>query len=458
MMALASEDLWTKFGLALDKRGPPLADCCQPAGMFGRDTSSRSLLLVNSRQRLRESAVLPPAIVKDEMPASLVPDIRDLISGGSGSSFDHLSGGCLDDLADLNMDGGIDMEFDETFLLGPDILLGLDSDETDPLRHDCMWSGVGGGGSAALKAASATEQPPSGSSCSSSYFGDQLLLELGESQQLLLGCSPTAPSCSVAGPGEEPLSCFGAVATPLRSETSDLEETSSDLEEEVLSDRTTRAAAERRAAVPTHSDHSYIATPTSGDGCNTYVVGRQGGGCREATSRRTFCDILTPDESSSSSSSEEDDEKRSSDDKTMFRIPVLPDYLHRRLADTTGSPRRPVGKQPVGVPLRSSPAITSTKFRFHIKYKPSNNNSKAGSGSGTAGSRSLLRGGPPGPNRTCYTRRQGAGANRLVKDAFFPASSLRRYNQPQSLEVGARKGGGLDLYRKKPGESSSSSS
>ncbi len=400
MMALASEDLWSKFDLSLDKHRHYIDP-------FPSAAPGRSLLLVNNNNNggrtgchRREPAV--PAFspvptteaCMSPLGVSIVPDIRDLIGSNCG---DFNGGGCLEDLADLNMDGGIDMEMDDSLLLlgGPDGLL-LDGDETDPLRHDCMWSGGGGGGAVDMKPPPIEQQQqqlPACGSFSSSSFADQLLLELGESHQpqLLLGTSPVSSSTALV---------VGRAA-------------SSDLEEE-------RAVGRVNSRNPAHSDHSYIATTTPGSGRSFYSTGN----------------ILTPEESSASSSSEEEEEEEGeerfawkratvgvtkttfiNEDKATFRVPVLPavSRLHRNKETR----KRLVAADGV--------AATSSKFRFQIRFKPK--------GVATAGgSRSLLRCHPP--SRTCYTRRRNgpADAARLIKDAFYPISSPPQ-RQHQSLQV-----------------------
>jgi hypothetical protein len=324
---------------------------------------------------------------------SIVPDIRDLIT----SCGDFNGGGCLEDLADLNMDGGIDMELDDSLLLlgGPDGGL-LDGDETDPLRHDCMWSGGGGGGGPVdMKPPPIEQQLPACGSFSSSSFADQLLLELGESHQpqLLLGTSPVTSSSVVVGRAA-----------------------SSDLEEE-------RAVGRVNSRNPAHSDHSYIAT-TPGSGRSFYSAGN----------------ILTPEESSASSSSSEEEEEEGeerfawqrsnagvtkttfiNEDEAKFRVPVLP-AVSRLHHNKETRKRFVAGKS-------SATAATSSKFRFQIRFKP-----KGVATAATGGSRSLLRCHPP--SRTCYTRRRNGptDAARLIKDAFYPISSPPQ-RQHQSLQV-----------------------
>jgi len=119
--------------------------------------------------------------------AAVVPDIGDILA--LTNTFD----------VDINMDGGIDMEFDH-FL--DDIL------STEPLKHDCMWSG--GSQPAAEDLAK---------KASHTTYGERLLFE---HQQTTTSNNRPASAKS--------LSCFD---TPLSSETSDLDETSSDLEAEV---------------------------------------------------------------------------------------------------------------------------------------------------------------------------------------------------------------------------------
>jgi hypothetical protein len=401
MMALASEDLWSKFDLSLDKHRHYIDP-------FPSAAPGRSLLLVNNNNNggrtgchRREPAV--PAFspvptteaCMSPLGVSIVPDIRDLIT----SCGDFNGGGCLEDLADLNMDGGIDMEIDDSLLLGgPDGLL-LDGDETDPLRHDCMWSG--GGGPVDMKPPPIEQQPqqlPACGSFSSASFADQLLLELGEShqQQLLLGTSPvTSSTTAVVG----------------RSAPGDLEE------EE-------RAVVRVNSRNPAHSDHSYIATTTPGSGRSFYSAGN----------------ILTPEESSASSSSSEEEEEEGeerfawqranagatkttfiNEDEATFRVPVLP-AVSRLHHNKETRKRFVVGKS-------SATAATSSKFRFQIRFKP-----KGVATAAAGGSRSLLRCHPP--SSTCYTRRRNgpADAARLIKDAFYPISSPPQ-RQHQSLQV-----------------------
>jgi hypothetical protein len=411
MMALASEDLWSKFDLSLDKYASHHRHYVDPFPLSA--APGRSLLLVNNNNNggwtgchRREPAAsasspLPTEASMSPLGVSIVPDIRDLIT----SCGDFNGGGCLEDLADLNMDGGIDMEMDDSLLLlgGPDGGL-LDGDETDPLRHDCMWSGGGGGGGGPvdMKPPPIEQQQqllPACGSFSSSSFADQLLLELGESHQqqlLLLGTSPVTTSSSTA-----------AVVVG-RSAPSDLEE------EE-------RAVVRVNSRNPAHSDHSYIAT-TPGSGRSFYSAGN----------------ILTPEESSASSSSSEEEEEEEeerfawqrvtagatkttfiNEDKATFRVPVLPavSRLHRNKETR----KRFIAADGV--------AATSSKFRFQIRFKP-----KGVATAAAGGLRSLLRCHPP--SRTCYTRRRNgpADAARLIKDAFYPISSPPQRQHP-SLQV-----------------------
>jgi hypothetical protein len=401
MMALASEDLWSKFDLSLDKYASHHRHYVDP---FPSAAPGRSLLLVNNNNnggrtgcQRREAASSPVPTNEGSMSpllgVSIVPDIRDLIT-----SCGDFNGGCLEDLADLNMDGGIDMEMDDSLLLlgGPNGLL-LDGDETDPLRHDCMWSGGGsGGGPVDMKPPPIEQQLPACGSFSSSSFADQLLLELGESHQpqLLLGTSPVTSSTVVVG----------------RAAPSDLEE-----------DRAVVRVNNSRN--PAHSDHSYIAT-TPGSGRSFYSAGN----------------ILTPEESSASSSSSEEEEEEGeerfawqrsnagvtkttliNEDEAKFRVPVLP-AVSRLHHNKETQKRFVVGKS-------SATAVTSSKFRFQIRFKPKGVATAAG------GSRSLLRCHPP-PSRTCYTRRRNSSSDaaRLIKDAFYPISSPPQ-RQHQSLQV-----------------------
>jgi len=402
MMALASEDLWSKFDLSLDKYASHHRYYVDP---FPSAAPGRSLLLVNNNNNggrtgchRREAASSPVPTTEGSMSpllgVSIVPDIRDLIT----SCGDFNGGGCLEDLADLNMDGGIDMELDDSLLLlgGPDGGL-LDGDETDPLRHDCMWSGGGGGGGPVdMKPPPIEQQLPACGSFSSSSFADQLLLELGESHQpqLLLGTSPVTSSSVVVGRAA-----------------------SSDLEEE-------RAVGRVNSRNPAHSDHSYIATTTPGSGRSFYSAGN----------------ILTPEESSASSSSSEEEEEEGeerfawqranagakkttfiNEDEAKFRVPVLP-AVSRLHHNKETRKRFVAGKS-------SATAATSSKFRFQIRFKP-----KGVATAAAGGSRSLLRCHPP--SRTCYTRRRNgpADAARLIKDAFYPISSPPQ-RQHQSLQV-----------------------
>jgi hypothetical protein len=402
-MALASEDLWSKFDLSMDKYA---------SHPFHPAAPGRSLLLVNNTNggrtgcHRREPAVPAFSPVTTFEPSSMsplgvsiVPDIRDLISCGD------FNGSCLEDLADLNMDGGIDMEMDDSLLLlgGPPDGL-LDGDETDPLRHDCMWSGGGGGGPVDMKPPPIEQQQqlPACGSFSSASFADQLLLELGEShqQQLLLGTSPVTTSSSTAA------------AVMGRAASGDLEE-----ERAVLRVNNSRN--------PAHSDHSYIATTTPGSGRSFYSAGN----------------ILTPEESSASSSSSEEEEEEGeerfawqrsnagatkttfiNEDEAKFRVPVLP-AVSRLHHNKETRKRFVVGKS-------SATAATSSKFRFQIRFKP-----KGVATAAAGGSRSLLRCHPP-PSRTCYTRRRNgpADAARLIKDAFYPISSPPQ-RLHQSLQV-----------------------
>ena len=495
-MALASEDLWTKFGWSVDKQltASTAADADLSATSCDTNSTGRSLLIVNNRldrHHQRREAVVTTTTLSSPLllQQDRVPDIRDLIScsscgditsscGDLNSCSEGSSNSCLDDLADLNMDGGIDMEFDDVdadaaaFLLYHDLLDGLvdGDDTTDPLRHDCMWS-VGVGMKATATVSPTVTGLPGGSCPSSSFLGDQLLLEqLGESvscnPQLLLGSSP--PSAAAPPSGGEELHCL--VGTPqlalLRSETSDLEETSSDLDDEVMmmSDRRRTVVLPPRrpelsvrptAVDPTHSDHSYIATaPPATINNSSYFVASSSGVRRVATAsggRATGYpwDILTPDESSSSNSSSDDDEdeedgiyaswqarvsppannKGNNNDSatSTFRVPIRPD----------ATATRRTGKPPLSRQQPPASGAKSTKFRFHIKFKPGKGlTASSGEGGTTTNmpSRSLLR---SGPSRTCYTRRRReseSAAVRLIKDAFFPCSDSSRQQQ-QPLQV-----------------------
>jgi len=115
------------------------------------------------------------------------------------------------------------------------------------------------------------------------------------------------------------------------------------------------------------------------------------------------------------------------ENKATFRVPVLPaaSRLHRR----TGTLQSCFAAENSAVTCGSSAtAAKSSKFRFHIKFKPK-------SMAAALGPRSVLRCHPP--TRTCYTRRRNCptdAAAQLIKHAFFPVSSTPRRQQP-SLQI-----------------------
>jgi len=220
---------------------------------------------------------------------SLVPDIADIMLGSPGCS-----------LSDI----GIDMDFDN-FL---DDILRLEEEE--PLRQDCMWSGQDGE--------------------YSTNFGEQLLRQQKKEAKPRLDTLPTA-SVDLTDISSKDLSCFD---TPLSSETSDLDETSSDLEAE--------AETIKSKVDSMFSDHCYTSTsPQHHD--------------------RLAADLLTPNDSS-----EEDEVKqtkpttkhiKSFQPVNTFRVPSFPTP---RLQDSSSRSRKP----------------NQAKFKFHMKFKPTTNSTK----------------------------------------------------------------------------------
>ena len=163
--------------------------------------------VANDSDVLSSSALRLARSLKDDTD-SLVPDIADIMIDSS------------------TLDIGIDMEFDH-FL---DDILRL---EDEPLRQDCMWSSQEDGED-------------------SSNLGEQMVRQQREAKPRL-DTLPTA-NINMTDLACKGLSCFD---TPLSSETSDLDETSSDLEAEV--DVGVETSAKTKLDI-TYSDHCYIST------------------------------------------------------------------------------------------------------------------------------------------------------------------------------------------------------
>lgn len=277
-MSLAGDDIWHKFDLS------------STADKMELKMEADDVLESASQTALFQTKGQKKSVVRD----SLVPDIVDIFTDST----------TLD--VDINMDGGIDMDFD-SFL---DDILSL---EERPLLQDCMWS------------AQVSEE-------STTYGGgDHLLLE----QRTAKPRHDSLPTSSVnLGLGAKDLSCFD---TPLSSETSDLDETSSDLETEVEvgADRLRCSDTSSRSSPKdfTFSDHCYTASSSQTHTPFPYSS--------YAPSPTRTSGSLTPAESS------EEDEV-----KSTFRVPSFP--LHRfKRASAPHTPAKP----------------SQAKFKFQLKFK-----------------------------------------------------------------------------------------
>ena len=266
-MSLASDDIWQKFDLAKSE-------------FIKMEQEEMNTVTNNIYQMMKHT----------KSTDSLVPDI-DMLAFPSN----------LD--VDINMDGGIDMDFDSLL----EDILGF---QDKPLRHDCMWSGD----------ISANEEK------------SLMLLNTNSEPK---NKPDIAPSTSMnLGSLTKDLDCFD---TPLSSETSDLDETSSDIDGEVeVGTINSRLQGVRDTLKSnqdiTYSDHCYIATSKKRD------------------------IIKTREESS------DDDDSNSSqhiNPSNTFRIPNHPVRVS------------PIHTKPVNEP----------KFKFHMKFKSTN----------LQNSRSLLR-------------------------------------------------------------------
>ena len=265
-MSLASDDIWQKFDLAKSE-------------FIKMEQEEMNTVTNNIYQMMK------PTKSTD----SLVPDI-DMLAFPSN----------LD--VDINMDGGIDMDFDSLL----EDILGF---QDKPLRHDCMWSG----------------------DMSTNEEKSLMLLNTNSEPK---NKPDIAPSTNMnLGSITKDLDCFD---TPLSSETSDLDETSSDIDGEVeVGTINSRLQGSRDTLKSnqdiTYSDHCYI-----------------------ATSKRDI--IKTREESS------DDDDSNSSqhiNPSNTFRIPNHPVRVS------------PIHTKPVNKP----------KFKFHMKFNSTSLQS----------SRSLLR-------------------------------------------------------------------
>jgi hypothetical protein len=229
-MALTSEDIWHKFELinssTTSSQPAPESNQNLHCQALGPTVLKSSAMLTSTATAMAARTSISKIMDTDCL---VVPDIGDILSDTN-----------LD--LDINLDGGIDMDFD--YLL--DDFLST----KEPLRHDCMWSGE----------------------------RDPLLMSLqtGGNYSTKSSCSgntgeeTVVPNLDLAA--SQGLSCFD---TPLSSETSDLDETSSDLEGDVYVQRTSCAdrllpsspdscgeVSSSSSSSPVHffSDHSYVAT------------------------------------------------------------------------------------------------------------------------------------------------------------------------------------------------------
>ena len=263
------------------------------------DLSKSELLKMEPEEIDTMTSSLSQMIKQKKSTDSLVPDIDIL-------SFTNP----LD--VDINMDGGIDLDFDSLL----EDILGF---QEEPLRHDCMWSG----------------------DISNNLDKSMMLLNQNSEPKNKLDILPSS-SMNVASLTKD-LDCFD---TPLSSETSDLDETSSDIDADVEVGtnicRLQGSEDTRRNQDYTYSDHCYIATSKK--------------------------DILTNPEESS-----DDDEAKTSQNRNSsntFRIPSYPARV---------SPVQPR-------------TVIKPKFKFHMTFKSTS----------LPSSRSLLR-----RPRIQYARRSG---------------------------------------------------
>ena len=359
-MALASEDIWQKFDLSCAERldlskmdmmeTSPVDHTLDDADLFLTDLVGRSVInttivggmppsspaAAGGKPVTATSAAAAPAS-RLSADTEVVPDIIDILS--DSATFDM----------DINMDdGGIDMDFDN-FL---DDILRLE----DPLRQDCMWS------AAESSASSSSSSSPTSPTSSSSSRLDSLLPLTNVSLDVV---------------ASKDMSCFD---TPLSSETSDLDETSSDLEAEVEAGLCARlqpsspTSSSSSSQDFTFADHSYVASAS---------LSRHS----SASATPTFTD-----------SSEEED-KPVSPPPTTFKLPSsFPSSTARRNVCL----------------VKTKPCSTSSshtkpsqaKFKFHMKFKQGP--------ATTSSSRSLLR-----SQRSSAIKRPGA----VSKAPLIPYSS-----------------------------------
>ena len=354
-MALTSEDIWQKFDLtsnnstATNSQAVNSNHChsfesiLKPTAMLSAVNSTAVAAATNSSSRTATS--ISKIMDTDSL---VVPDIGDILSDTN-----------LD--LDINLDGGIDMDFD--YLL--DDFLST----KEPLRYDCMWSG---------------ERDPmlmnlnnGASNMKASCPGNGTVA----SEETVIPCSNLDITAGV-----QSMSCFD---TPLSSETSDLDETSSDLEGDVYIQRTSCAdrllpcspdsaasdmssTTSSTSSSPVHffSDHSYVATTRYN--------------CRETTYSPTCVAASNHDrmethdneiQSSSSVKSKSSSTTRTSSiestpgQQNAFRIPAYPTSktLYKSSTTTTGSA---AGSNNSLIKL---PAVgkknSQAKFKFQVKFK-----------------------------------------------------------------------------------------
>ena len=278
-MAMASEDIWQKFDLS----------CAEKLDLPKMDIDM-----------LMETVDRAPTRKQAERHEDMVPDIIDILA--DTNNFDM----------DINMDGGIDMDFDN-FL---DDILRFE----EPLRQDCMWSGE-------PDSKPSTVISPKQSDTTQTRLSSSRL----DSLLPLLNMNLDVAS--------KDMSCFD---TPLSSETSDLDETSSDLEAEAeLGLRARLQPDTPSTSSPTSpqgfhfADHSYVASTSS--------------------SRQTSTD----ESLSITDSSEEEDKPSSPPPSSTFRVP------------SSRAPSFPNHKRNICLVKPSSPSTTHTtaKFKFHMKFK-----------------------------------------------------------------------------------------
>ena len=375
-MAFTSEDIWQKFDLTSNNSSAtsqavisnhchPFESILKPAAMLSANSTTAVGGAVNSKTATSISKIM-------DTDSLVVPDIGDILSDTN-----------LD--LDINLDGGIDMDFD--YLL--DDFLST----KEPLRYDCMWSG---------------DRDPmlmtlnnGASNMKVSFPGNGTVA----SEETVIPCAANLDITA----GVQSMSCFD---TPLSSETSDLDETSSDLEGDVYIQRTSCAdrllpcspdsAASDMSSTnsstsssPVHffSDHSYVATAryNTRETTSPTCVAASNHDRMETTHHDTEIQSSSSVKSKSLSTRTSSTESAPGQ-QNAFRIPAYPTSKTLYKSSTTSGSNNSLIKLPAAAKRNNSQA----KFKFQVKFKSkgvarSSLMLAGGSAATSSSSRSLLR-------------------------------------------------------------------